>query len=75
MELTRRNMLMLTTAGAAATAMGALPAFASLADDEIAKLTGGADLGEGDLSITAPEIAENGTSTATIGTTCCAPPR
>ena len=60
MQLTRRNMLMLSTAGVAVTAMGAVPAFASLADEEIAKLTGGADLGEGTIELTAPEIAENG---------------
>ena len=60
MKLTRRNLLILSSAGVAATAMGSLPAFASLTDDEIAKLTGGAELGEGAITITAPEIAENG---------------
>ena len=60
MKLTRRNMLILSSAGFAATAMGSMPAFASLTDDEIAKITGGADAAAGDLSITAPEIAENG---------------
>ena len=60
MQLTRRTMLTLSTAGIAATAMGALPAFASPTDDEIAKLTGGAELGEGVITLTAPEIAENG---------------
>lgn len=60
MQLTRRTMLTLSTAGIAATAMGALPAFASPTDDEIAKLTGGAELGEGAITLTAPEIAENG---------------
>ena len=60
MALTRRNMLALSSAALAATGFGALPAFASLAEDEIATLTGGADAVAGDLSITAPEIAENG---------------
>ena len=60
MALTRRNMLVLSSAALAATGFGALPAFASLAEDEIAKLTGGAEAAAGDLSITAPEIAENG---------------
>lgn len=60
MELNRRNMLVMTGAGAAATAMGALPAFASLADEAIAKITGGAEVGEGGVELGAPEIAENG---------------
>lgn len=60
MQLTRRNMLMLSTASVAASTMAAFPAFASLTDDEIAKLTGGAELGEGAITLTAPEIAENG---------------
>ena len=60
MKLTRRNMLVLSSAGLAATAMGSVRAFASLAEDEIAKFTGGAATAEGALSVTAPEIAENG---------------
>ena len=60
MELTRRNMLVLSSGTALATALGALPAFASMTDDEIAKITGGADMGEGGVTLTAPEIAENG---------------
>ncbi|MEL6618335.1 MAG: thiosulfate oxidation carrier protein SoxY [Pseudomonadota bacterium] len=60
MKLTRRNLLILSSAGVAATAMGSLPAFASLTDDAIAELTGGAPLGEGAITLTAPEIAENG---------------
>ena len=60
MRLTRRNLLISSSAGFAAVAMGSLPAFASLTDDAIATLTGGAALTEGDLSIDAPEIAENG---------------
>ncbi|MFK8033090.1 MAG: thiosulfate oxidation carrier protein SoxY [Hyphomicrobiales bacterium] len=59
MEITRRRALML---GAAATAVAFLPftpAIAS-ADDAIAKFTGGADISEGGLTLTTPEIAENG---------------
>ncbi len=60
MELTRRNALAFGSAALAAYGLGVAPAFASLTDDEIAKITGGADTPAGDLSITAPEIAENG---------------
>ena len=60
MELTRRNMLVLSSAAVAASGLGAMPAFASLTDDEIAKITGGAGMGEGAITLTAPEIAENG---------------
>ncbi|MEM6480946.1 MAG: thiosulfate oxidation carrier protein SoxY [Pseudomonadota bacterium] len=60
MKLSRRYMLMLSSASVAAMAMGTIPAFASLTEEEIAKLTGGADLIEGDIKLTAPEIAENG---------------
>ena len=60
MKLSRRYVLMLSSASVAATAMGAIPAFASLTEDEIAKLTGGADMAEGGVTLTAPEIAENG---------------
>ncbi len=60
MNLTRRNVLTVGTAAFAATAFGALPAFASATDDAIAALTGGAEMGEGAITLTAPEIAENG---------------
>ena len=59
MQFTRRTMLMSGVAAIAVSGLGALPAFAAL-DDEIAKITGGAETVEGALSITAPEIAENG---------------
>ncbi|MEO1732418.1 MAG: thiosulfate oxidation carrier protein SoxY [Pseudomonadota bacterium] len=60
MKLTRRNLLISSSAGMAAMAMGSLPAFASLTDDAIAALTGGGAVGEGAITIDAPEIAENG---------------
>ncbi|WP_319546664.1 thiosulfate oxidation carrier protein SoxY [Ruegeria conchae] len=66
MRLTRRNMLITSSASAVAVAMGAFPAFASVTDEEIAKITGGAALAEGAVTIDAPEIAENG-NTVPIG--------
>ena len=59
MELTRRNLMALGV-GAVAVAAMPLTASASLGDEAIAAFTGGADLGEGGLTLTAPEIAENG---------------
>ncbi len=60
MELTRRKMLVIGSGTLAAASMAGLPAFASLTDDAIAAFTGGAETGEGGVTITAPEIAENG---------------
>ena len=60
MKLTRRNALVLGSAAVAASGLGLSPAFASTAEDEIAKVTGGADAVAGDLTLSAPEIAENG---------------
>lgn len=57
MEFTRRNVMVI---GAGAFAASALPSFASKADDAVAALTGGADLGADGITLTAPEIAENG---------------
>ena len=68
MKLTRRNLLISSSAGFAAVAMGSLPAFASLVDDAIKELTGGAELGSGAITLDAPEIAENG-NTVPIGVT------
>lgn len=58
MQLTRRGAIAL---GAGAAAIAALPisALASV-DEAIAAFTGGADIGEGGLTLTSPEIAENG---------------
>lgn len=58
MNLTRRDALAL---GLGATAASLLPfrAFAA-AEDEMATFTGGAEAGTGDITLTAPEIAENG---------------
>ncbi|WP_299154460.1 thiosulfate oxidation carrier protein SoxY [uncultured Tateyamaria sp.] len=60
MELTRRKILALSAGSVAFATLSSLPAFASLTDDAIAELTGGADVGEGTIKLTAPEIAENG---------------
>ncbi|MTI04901.1 thiosulfate oxidation carrier protein SoxY [Roseibium denhamense] len=60
MELTRRKLLAIGSSTFALASISSLPAFASLTDDAIAALTGGADLGEGAITLTAPEIAENG---------------
>lgn len=60
MELTRRKLLALSSSSIALLGLSSLPAFASLTDDAIAALTGGADIGEGAITLTAPEIAENG---------------
>ena len=58
MTLTRREAIAL---GAGAAAFAALPfsAFA-IGEEQIAAFTGGAAVGTGDLTLDAPEIAENG---------------
>ncbi len=58
MEFSRRDTLAL---GAGALALTMLPMRATAAADEaIAAFTGGADVVEGGVDLTAPEIAENG---------------
>ena len=58
MELTRRDAIIL---GAGALVAAGIPLGASAAgEDLIAAFTGGAELGEGGITLTAPEIAENG---------------
>ena len=60
MELTRRRMLAIGSGTLVLAGTAGLPAYATPTDDAIAALTGGADLGEGGVTISAPEIAENG---------------
>ena len=60
MEFTRRNILALGSGAFAAASFAGMPAFASKTDDAIAAFTGGAGVAEGDIELTAPEIAENG---------------
>ncbi|MGB5868860.1 MAG: thiosulfate oxidation carrier protein SoxY [Albidovulum sp.] len=59
MELTRRKAILV---GAGAVLVAGLPirALAATADEVIAAFTGGAEIGAGDIKLTAPEIAENG---------------
>jgi sulfur-oxidizing protein SoxY len=60
MQLTRRDAILM---GAGAALMAGLPLRATAAvtgDEAIAAFTGGAEVGEGDITLTAPEIAENG---------------
>jgi len=66
MELTRRKLLAIGSSTVAFATVAGLPAFASKIDDAIAAITGGAAAGEGAVSISAPEIAENG-NTVPIG--------
>lgn len=60
MSMTRREMMTLTVGTAAALSVSGLPAFASATDDAIMAFTGGAEPGEGGITLNAPEIAENG---------------
>ena len=64
MKLTRRDALAM---GIGATALAMLPmrAFAA-AEEQIAAFTGGAEMGSGDLTLAAPESAENG-NTVPVG--------
>lgn len=58
MEFSRRDTLAL---GLGAAALTVLPIRVNAAsDDAIAAFTGGADMAEGGVTLTAPEIAENG---------------
>jgi len=64
MELTKRELLVLGGGAVAALAIG-LPAGVAFADDaevqkRIKEFAGGAKIGSGKVSLTAPEIAENG---------------
>lgn len=68
MNLTRRNTLAL---GGAAVTLTLIPLDIALADADatkahLAAFTGGADVAEGGVTITAPEIAENG-NTVPVG--------
>ncbi|RMH46460.1 MAG: thiosulfate oxidation carrier protein SoxY [Alphaproteobacteria bacterium] len=61
MQLTRRDALMMGAGAVAATLIPAgAPRAAPTLDEAIAAFTGGATPGEGGVTITAPEIAENG---------------
>ena len=60
-ELSRRQALALGVAGVALATVGT-PAYASLTDDAVKAFVGDAEVKEGKVEITAPEIAENGNS-------------
>lgn len=59
MEFSRRDTLALGL-GAAVLAVLPMQAYASTTDDLIAEFTGGADMADTGITLTAPEIAENG---------------
>ncbi|MEM8576673.1 MAG: thiosulfate oxidation carrier protein SoxY [Pseudomonadota bacterium] len=65
MQLSRRSLLALGGSALAAAAL-AVPAHAQLPAEVINAVTGGADMGTGVITLTAPEIAENG-NTVPIG--------
>jgi len=69
MTLTRRGALALG-AGLAAAALLPAPAALAAVDETIAAFTGGAAVGEGGITLTTPEIAENGN---TVPVTVTAP--
>jgi sulfur-oxidizing protein SoxY len=63
MNLTRRNALALGGAAVVVTLVpvkGAFAAVSELSTARIAEFTGGADVAEGMIELTTPEIAENG---------------
>ncbi len=64
MNLTRRTFLTASASAAVAAFFGSQQAFASLEDlnKALNDYTGGAEPGEGPLTLTTPEIAENGNS-------------
>jgi len=59
MSFSRRDALVLGVGGLAALPFGSA-AFAAPGDAEIAEFTGGAAIGDGGITIEAPELAENG---------------
>ncbi len=60
MNFTRREVLAIGTGAVVAASFVSLPALANTAEDDIKKLVGGAEIKEGGISLSAPEIAENG---------------
>ena len=66
MTFTRRETMAMGAAGIGALTLGFMPGRASaeshtaLTDEAIQAFTGGADIAEGGVELTAPEIAENG---------------
>lgn len=60
MEFSRRETIALGLGAVALSAMPFRVAAAASADEAIAGFTGGADVSDGGVTLTAPEIAENG---------------
>lgn len=60
MTLNRRDVLALGSGALVLSTLTGLPVFASATDEGIAAFAGGADVAEGGVTLTAPEIAENG---------------
>lgn len=66
MKFTRRDVMAIGAGAAAVGVLGPMQASAATADELIAGATGGAEVGTGNMTLTAPEIAENG-NTVPIG--------
>lgn len=60
MTLNRRDVLALGSGALVLSTLTGLPVFASATDEGVAAFTGGADIGDSGITLTAPEIAENG---------------
>lgn len=60
MNYTRRDTLVMGAGVAAVAAFMPMQLFAEAMDDVVAAFTGGADITDGGVTVTAPEIAENG---------------
>ena len=60
MKFTRRDVLVIGSGAMVAASFASLPAIASVTDDAIKAITGGKEITEGGIDLSAPEIAENG---------------
>ena len=60
MSFTRREFMVLSASSLAALGLSGFTAQATATDDAMMAFTGGAEPGEGGLTLTTPEIAENG---------------
>lgn len=60
MDLTRRQWIMLGAGAVAAAGLAPLGAAAKPMDEALAGFTDGADITDGDIDLSTPEIAENG---------------
>ncbi|MGB3313538.1 MAG: thiosulfate oxidation carrier protein SoxY [Albidovulum sp.] len=65
MKLNRRDAMALGLGGLAAAVLP-MPAWAATVEELVAEFAGGAEVGSGGITLTAPEIAENG-NTVPIG--------